>query len=176
MAVLGSAVALLGALTVLNLVLTYGLVRRVGALGPARPPGPIDAGSVGATAGEFEVRATDGTGVSRGDLPDGALVGFFSPGCEPCTELLPRFASAVRELRLPPARVLAVVAPGTEDPGPYTRALEGIARVVTGEEAVVVAEAFGITGYPVVCRLGSDGAVTVVDRDLRDLLGAGAAG
>ncbi|MFZ4296706.1 TlpA family protein disulfide reductase [Streptomyces cinereoruber] len=169
MTVLGSAVALLGALLVVNLIVTYGIIRKLATLGPSRPAGPIDAGSVGATAGPFTVRATDDGVLAREDLPDGTLVGFFSPGCEPCTELLPRFSSAVRRLRLPRARVLAVVAPGPGEQRTYTEELDGLARVVTGDQAEAVVAAFGVTGYPVVCRVASDGTVTVVDRDLRDL-------
>lgn len=169
MAVLGSAVALLGALLVVNLILTYGIIRRLATLGPARPAGPIDAGSVGTAAGPFAVRATDGGMLTREDLPEGALVGFFSPGCEPCTELLPRFSAAVRRLRLPQERVLAVVGPGPGEERAYTDELEGIARVVAGDQAEAVVAAFGVTGYPVVCQVASDGTLTVVDRDLEDL-------
>ncbi|MGW6393550.1 TlpA family protein disulfide reductase [Streptomyces sp. NPDC055103] len=175
MAVLGSAVALLGALTALNLILTYGVIRKLRTLGPARPSGPIDGGSVGSSAGDFSVRATDGTALTRGDLPEGALVAFLSPGCEPCTELLPRLSATVRSLGLPRTHVLAVITPGIEDPAPYTAELGDIALVTAGDQATAVAEAFGVTGYPVVCRLASDGAVTVVDRDLTALV-AGAVG
>ncbi|MFJ4498803.1 TlpA family protein disulfide reductase [Streptomyces sp. NPDC088864] len=175
MAVLGSAVALLGALTVLNLVLTYGIIRKLPSLAPARPAGPVDAGSVGTVAGDFSVHTADGSVLTRQDLPDGALVGFFSPGCEPCTELLPRFSAAVRDLRISRAEVLAVIAPGTESPHPYADELGDIARLAVGGEAARIAEAFGITGYPVVCRVASDGSVTVIDRELR-ALGVRAAG
>ncbi|MEV5443084.1 hypothetical protein AB0N23_11175 [Streptomyces sp. NPDC052644] len=169
MAVLVSAVALLGALAVLNLILTYGIIRKLPSLAPVRPATPIDAGSVGAVAGDFSVRTADGSVLTRRDLPDGALVGFFSPGCEPCTELLPRFSSAVRGLRIPRSEVLAVIAPGTEPELRYTDELGDIARLAVGGEAARIAEAFGITGYPVVCRVASDGDVTVIDRDLRGL-------
>ncbi|MFI9152414.1 TlpA family protein disulfide reductase [Streptomyces sp. NPDC053367] len=170
MAVLAPVVALVGAVAVVNLILTYGLIRRLRTQGPpSRPAGPIDAASVGATAGPFSVQAVDGTALTREDLPDGALVGFFTPGCEPCTELLPRFVTAVRRLGLPRNGVLAVVAPGAGQHA-YSDELGGIARVTVGDDALRVAEAFGITGYPVVCRVASDGRVTVIDRDLAGLL------
>ncbi|MFJ4502158.1 hypothetical protein [Streptomyces sp. NPDC088864] len=168
MSLMGAAVALVGAIALLNLTLTYGLIRRfrAGAV-PGTPGGPGDGHGAGTapTAQDFTVVTTQGRTVGRSDLPDGVLVAFFSTGCPPCAALLPRFVAAVPGLGLPAPAVLAVVAPGPED-GEYARALDQVATVVTGEDAAVVVEAFGVVGYPVVCRLASDGTVTGAEHEL----------
>ncbi|MGW1185245.1 hypothetical protein ACWD7Y_28690 [Streptomyces drozdowiczii] len=168
MSLMGAAVALVGAIALLNLTLTYGLIRRLreGAA-PGAPGGPADGPEAGTApaARDFTAVTTRGRTIGRDDLPDGALVAFFSTGCPPCAELLPRFVAAVPGLGLSVPAVLAVVAPGPQDEE-YAHALEQVATVVGGEHAEAVAEAFGVVGYPVVCRLASDGTVTAAEHEL----------
>lgn len=167
MSLMGAAIALVGAIALLNLTLTYGLIRRLRAgagPGAAGGPGPDDHAGVAPAVRDFEAVTSQGRTIRPGDLPDGALVAFFSTGCPPCAALLPRFVAAVPGLGLPVSAVLAVVAPGPEERD-YVDALAEVATVVSGEHAATVAEAFGVVGYPVVCRLAADGAVTPVEHE-----------
>ncbi|MEV0489539.1 hypothetical protein [Streptomyces atratus] len=167
MSLTGAAVALVGAIALLNLTLTYGLIRRLrpgAGPGPAGGPGGDHGAGIAPVARDFVAVTAQGRTIGRGDLPDGALVAFFSTGCPPCAALLPRFVAAVPGLGLPVPAVLAVVAPGPEEQE-YVSALAEVATVVSGEHAAAVAEAFGVVGYPVVCRLAADGAVTPVEHE-----------
>ncbi|MET9677782.1 hypothetical protein ABZY68_32530 [Streptomyces sp. NPDC006482] len=167
MSLMGAAVALVGAIALLNLTLTYGLIRRLrtgAGPGPAGGPGSDHGSGTAPFARDFEAVTAQGRTIGRGDLPDGALVAFFSTGCPPCAALLPRFVAAVPGLGLPRPAVLAVVAPGPEEQE-YVNALAEVATVVSGEHAATVAEAFGVVGYPVVCRLAADGTVTPVEHE-----------
>ncbi|GLW68323.1 hypothetical protein Kpho02_06220 [Kitasatospora phosalacinea] len=156
---------LLAVLCLFNLVLTYGVVRRLramtraGADGPATVSGRIDG---------FAVTAVDGTAVGRADLVPGTVLGFFSPGCPPCAALLPRFVGAVRAAGLPTGSVLAVVMPG-EDPAEaraYARELAEVATVVVGEQARTVSAACGVQGFPAVCAVDADGRIREAGGDL----------
>ncbi|WP_329583966.1 hypothetical protein OG500_27030 [Kitasatospora sp. NBC_01250] len=171
MALLTAAVVLVGLLGVLNLVLTYGVIRRLRTQPPAGASGqrpPIDAASVGTTAQPFSVVTADGSELSREGLEPGTVVGFFAPGCEPCAELLPRFVESVRRAGLPVERVLAVIADGLGK-SDYANALAPVARLVVDREAAKLVTAFAVTGMPVVCQVGSDGDLTVLTRELTEL-------
>ncbi|MFC8722409.1 TlpA disulfide reductase family protein [Kitasatospora sp. NPDC057198] len=159
---------LLAVLCLFNLVLTYGVVRRLRALSRAGADSPA---TVSGRVDEFAVTAVDGTAVGRADLAPGTVLGFFSPGCPPCAALLPRFVGAVRTAGLPAAAVLAVVMPG-EDPAEarkYARELAGVATVVVGEQARAVSAACGVQGFPAVCVIGADGRIREADGDLSAL-------
>ncbi|GAA1107331.1 MULTISPECIES: hypothetical protein [Kitasatospora] len=173
MPVLVSAVVLLGALGLLNLALTFGIVRRLNAESaraaqPAGLHGLADAASIGATAGPFSVTAADGSTVTRDTLATPALVAFFAPGCPPCAELLPEFTGRLREDGPPAGDVLAVVTPGAGQQE-YVDALAEVATVVTGDQAQDVVDALGVGGFPVVARLDDDGTLHVLHRDLREM-------
>src|SRR5258708_33673625 len=111
MAVLGSAVALVGVLCLLDLVLTFGVIRRLrehtrllAQAGPGRPPELLDPG---ASIGEFEAATIEGETLSLAALKLETVVGFFSPTCKPCRELLPGFVDRAAGLRR--EQVLAVI-------------------------------------------------------------------
>ncbi|MFJ5725978.1 hypothetical protein [Streptomyces sp. NPDC093149] len=106
-----ASVVLVGLLCVLNLVLTYGIVRRlreqVADVGGKALEVPRSVLGVGATVGSFSAVDTEGSSLTRDDLSEGQLVTFMSPGCPACEELLPLVAERAREYG--PERVLAVV-------------------------------------------------------------------
>ncbi|MDG6100906.1 hypothetical protein Daura_01770 [Dactylosporangium aurantiacum] len=145
MTVLGAAVALTAAVSVFNLLLLYGVIRRLRTLS-APPP------AVPGRVAPFSVSTVDGTMVTREALPADALVGFFAPDCAPCEELLPRFVAAVGGRR----DVVAVVAAGPGEDG-YVDRLRPVAAVVSGAAAVTVAAAFGVRGYPTLLQVNADG-------------------
>jgi len=166
-----AALVLVGALALLNLLLTYGLIRRLReqaalltelAGGAGAPP---DDGThpAGSAVGPFRAEALDATVVDAAWFDRPTLVGFLSPGCAPCAELLPRFAEAAAT-----TRALAVVEPGPDDDGAYRAALAGRATVVAGEQARAVLGAFGVRAFPAVCRVDAAGVITATGTRLVD--------
>ena len=158
-----AAVVLLAVVCVLNLVLTVGLIRRLRAQ-EARPQhaGPPTALGVGAEIGDFTATTVDGEPVGRDDLT--GLVGFFSAGCDPCHELLPRFVEhaegRARE------RVLAVV---TGEDRETVEALRPVARVITEDYDGTVTSAFQNEWTPALYVIGSDHRVLATGGRLEHL-------
>jgi thiol-disulfide isomerase/thioredoxin len=150
-------------LTLLNLLLLLGVVRRLRA-----QDGRTDRPAGGSTRLEplppvgtliEDVAAVDVAGipVRRADLD---LVGFFSPGCEPCDALLPQFIGYAAGLPGGRDDVLAVVVGVPGEVAEAVARLSAVARVVVEEPpAGPLAGAFRVTGYPAVFRLDGTGRV-----------------
>ncbi|MBW8486234.1 hypothetical protein [Actinomadura parmotrematis] len=155
-----AAVVLLGALCLVNLLLTLGILRRMRA--DAAGPGAPFALRPGARVAGFEAVTTADETVSAAGLS--GTVGFFSAGCEPCHELLPRFIEHAREVGRD--RVLAVV--GGDDPA-LLEALAPVARVVAADpDGGPVARAFQNTWTPALYRV-EDGRVTATGARVEEL-------
>jgi thiol-disulfide isomerase/thioredoxin len=172
-----AALVLVGGLALLNLLLTYGLIRRVReqaamltalAGGLSAPPDGELGRPVGSRPEPFRAEAVDGTAVDLAWFDRPTLVGFFSPGCGSCAELLPRFAAAAAT-----TRALAVIEPAPIDDGDYRRALAGAATVVAGEPARAVVDAFGVLGFPTACLVDAAGVVTATGTRLVDAAARG---
>ena len=158
-----AAVVIVGVLCVVDLLLTYGVIRRLrehtGRLAALGTEGFASLMAVkGSTVREFSATDRTSTGVSRATFTEQTLVGFFTPGCGPCEALLPRFVGAAERWRELSRPVLAVVAPARGE-DTYVERLAPVARVVVGEDASVVAAAFEVRAYPVVCLVGDGGVV-----------------
>ncbi|WP_432989682.1 TlpA disulfide reductase family protein [Dactylosporangium sp. CA-233914] len=171
---LTAAVVLIGALTLLDLVLTLGVLRRLRdqAAGAAPSPAPTLSIGVGERPGGFLAASTRGEPVEPEALP-GVLVGFFSPDCTPCRERVPQFTAYAEQLQAGRDAVLAVVidgGAGDEDGSAgaagMVAALDGVARVIVEAPHGPVARAFGVTAYPMLCLLDGAGAVAVAGSDL----------
>ncbi|RJL35968.1 TlpA disulfide reductase family protein [Bailinhaonella thermotolerans] len=164
---LAAAVALIGALCLANLLLTFGVIRRLrehserlarpgagqGAQGPPvlRPGDRVD---------HFAATTTEGLPVDRDRLPERTLVGLFMTGCWPCQEMLPEFADYARNTVGDRDRVLAVVA--ALDPAhleDYEKELAGVAHIVVDEDQGPLVQAFRATGFPAVYLLDPGGVV-----------------
>jgi thiol-disulfide isomerase/thioredoxin len=163
MSVLAAAVALTAAICLLNLLLTFGVVRRLrehdlrlAEGGPGRlrlaPGSPI---------GPFAATATDGQPVSSAVLAPRTLVGFFSPTCPPCLEQLPLFIDFAAALPGGPEQVLAVVSGPAQDARPLAGRLEPVARVVLEESGGELAEAFAATAFPSMFVTDDEGRIRV---------------
>lgn len=177
MAYLTVLVLLLGLLCVLNLVLTFGVVRRLrreggpGAGAGARSgPGSrkytgeshiVD----GATVAPFTATDVRDARVTLRDLRPGHLVAFVSPSCPTCADSLPSLVNVARERGA--GQVLAVVvADGRDadaDPAPYVAALTGAARVVVARPDDALPRAFEVTGFPAYVVMGEGGRVATAD-------------
>ncbi|MBG0832673.1 TlpA family protein disulfide reductase [Planomonospora sp. ID67723] len=157
-----AAVVLLGALCLLNLLLTIGILRRMRAQAD-RFAGPPPALGPGSSVGEFTAVTTGGELVSHDTLT--GVVGFFSADCEACHELLPRFVEQAREL----SREDVLVVFGGEDEA-AVRALAAVARVVVaGRDGGLVARAFQNTWTPMLYLIGDDRKVAAVGARMEEL-------
>jgi hypothetical protein len=145
------AVALVGGLCVFNLVLTFGVIRRLRELTDVAVP-------VGQPVGEFAARATNGDTVSRDSAQ---LVGFFSPGCQPCEECIPQFVDDPTERKL-----AVVVGEGGEA---YAERLALSAAVVVEPPTGPVSQAFRVTSYPTLCLVGPRGVVLASGNSFQEL-------
>ncbi|MEU5427843.1 redoxin domain-containing protein [Streptomyces olivoreticuli] len=160
MPVLIAAVVLVGSLCTLDLLLTLGVIKRLkehtallskmAAGSPGRPP----VVPVGQEVGDFTAVAVGGEVLTRESLAGETLVAFFSPSCEPCHEMLPKFVAHARAVSGGRDQVLAVVV-GTPDRAEEQVAeLAPVARVVveSGSDAKV-SDAFGIKGFPTLLEI-----------------------
>ena len=110
MSVLTAAVVVVGVLCLLDLLLSFGIIRRLRqqneALRDLREK---------QSAEEPPIMLTSGSHIELSDVDvSGALVGFFSPNCEPCKERMPQFIEYATGHR---GKVIAVAA------GPVLQAL-----------------------------------------------------
>ena len=173
MPLLIGGVVLAVALTLFNLVLTIGVIRRLRehtGLLSARGGATDVMLDVGEIPGDFSAATTDGEHVSRDTLIGEQLVGFLSPGCGPCKEILPQFVE--RAAVAGRANALAVVAPGAEDADGLVAQLEPVARVVVERDDDSVSRAFKVRGFPALCRLNADKVVTSSGTDVLRVTGA----
>jgi len=159
---LASAVVAVGALGLVNLLLTLAVIRRLRqhtellSNRPAAPEGGVLA--VGERPAHVATVDTDGLPVTIG--PDGPrLVGFFSPECQPCKTKLPDFVAQVTGYPGGRQRVLAVVAGDTSGSADFTGALIGVARVVVEPADGPLTTAFQVSGFPAWCVLDEHGVV-----------------
>ncbi|WP_433790278.1 hypothetical protein [Actinoplanes sp. CA-252034] len=167
MATLYALVALFGALTLLNLLLTFGVIRRLRTR-PANTivstPGFLTPGSL---IGDFTAHDRDGRAVSRTELSGRTLIGFFSPGCDACRDRLPDFVSAAgvfgRE------RSLAIVMSDALSASDYLPSLTPVARVVLDEPDGPLISAFAITAFPSFFVVGPDARIVAGGVALDDL-------
>ncbi|GGN74794.1 TlpA family protein [Actinoplanes lobatus] len=157
MIVIVAALVLVGVLGMLNLVLTVGVIRRLRESQGHHPGGADPVLPVGTAVGEFTATTIDGDPVDA--FP--ALVGFFSPGCAPCTELLPEFADYARRMPGGRQRVLAVVAGTPETAADYVSVLSEVARVVVASADAPLPRAFRATAFPAVYLLDAERRVLV---------------
>ncbi|MEV6926139.1 TlpA disulfide reductase family protein [Dactylosporangium sp. NPDC051485] len=180
-----AAVALVGLLCLLDLLLTVGVVRRLRehteqlALLAAGAGGGGGALPVGATVPAFEAVSTAGERIALDD-PDGTVVGFFSTTCAPCEQMLPDFVDYAASLPGGRSRVVAVLV-GEEGEGSVkAAALAGVSRVVTEPRPGALAAAFGTSTFPTVYVVSPDRSIVVSGHGMEALrnpvLPAGVAG
>lgn len=153
-----AALVLVGVLGLLNLVLTFGVIRRLRAQGDLLAASGVLGGAAvipaGTPVGPFSAVTVDGAALTADSLTGETVVGFFSPNCGPCEEAMPSFEEYAR--RAPDGRrqVVAVVVPppGEGPDGAATGALAArlapVARVVVHAGDGPMVTAFGVDGYP----------------------------
>ncbi|WP_433222453.1 TlpA family protein disulfide reductase [Dactylosporangium sp. CS-047395] len=171
---LTAAVVILTGLTLLNLLLMLGVIRRLRdhserftQLTKSVMP-EVAVLAAGSPVPEFAATTRDGDTVSGTTLEPETLLGFFSPSCKPCKAMLPKFADYARSVPGGRERVLAIVVQDA-DPAEYLALLEPVARVIVEEPGGTVAAAFDVSGFPAVCLIGPDGTVAASGMHLQDL-------
>ena len=162
MPVLAAAVAVVAAICLLNLLLMFGVIRRLREVDRRL----AEAGSdrrrrlvSGSPIGSFTATATDGRAISTAALAPRTVVGFFSPACGPCLEELPRFVDFASGVSGGRDQVLAVVCGPWQDAVPLAAQLESVARVVIEETGGEVAGAFGTLAFPSIFVTDDEGKI-----------------
>lgn len=172
---LAAAVVLVGLLALLNLVLTFGVIRRLRehtAMLSSSSQMPALMRPVGEHAEEFVATTTEGDLVSRETLVGRTLVAFLSSTCQPCRERMPEFIELAAGFDGGRDQVLAVVgSTGGDDPTAreYAERLGAVARVVVEPERGPVATAFGVNGFPAFGVVGERGRIAVTSIELAEL-------
>jgi hypothetical protein len=165
------AIALLGVLTLLNLILTYGVIRRLreheerlgkDSATPALPEQP----AIGTPLPAFTAMTTAGQQITDRDFAAGTVyVGIFSTQCRPCHEQLPRFLERVSTLD--PYRVLLVINDDGDDPvtlADLVARAATVGRVVMAPTPAPLATALGVERFPTMLML-DDGVVVANSHD-----------
>jgi hypothetical protein len=164
MQVLAAAVLVVGILCSLDLLLTFGVIRRLrehtnmlaAAAGTAESTIGLASGE---SPGEFTAVTDSGEVVTA---PAGLqIVAFFSSWCSACPERVPPFLEYVNRHRIRRDSVLAVVAQDSTTPAPYLARLAKVAQVCVEPNDGEIARAFQVSGFPAFCLLDANGAIAV---------------
>ncbi|MEU9338866.1 hypothetical protein AB0D49_37905 [Streptomyces sp. NPDC048290] len=158
MAFLIAAVVFVGLLCVLDLILSLGVMKRLREHTELinNLSGRASIG-VGEEVGDFTAGTVDGGTVTRAQLADGTLVGFFSPSCPACKEKLPKFVQHAAAMPGGRDRVLATVVGDARQTTDMVAALSPVARVVAeSAQHGSVASAFQISAFPSVLMLAAN--------------------
>jgi hypothetical protein len=173
-AVLIATIIIVGLIALVDLVLTYGLIRRVNSI--QAESRSIDNGlvpAVGHRIGDFVAETTDDREITEREFqsPDTFAV-FVMVGCGPCH----RLAEELSRMAPPESPLLLFIASsqGAEEEAARIAAKVPFAAAVcvidsTGD----VTEAFGVSGFPTVIRVG-EGIVRATGLSL-DSVGVGGA-
>ncbi|MFI6598656.1 TlpA family protein disulfide reductase [Nonomuraea sp. NPDC050536] len=161
-----ATVVLIGALCLMDLLLTLAVVRRlkehtklIDALYEVADAGAL-AGAAGGVAvgevvGDFDTTTVEGSHVARDLLPEGTVVAFLSPDCRGCHEQLPELASwAAGQDR---SRVLAVIDGRSGDPAQLVMTLSPVAQVILDDARPQVADAFRVQSFPAFFHVAAGG-------------------
>jgi peroxiredoxin len=165
MSYLPAALAAVGVLCLVNLVLTFAVMRQVRRHGEKLAAGPMFRGEmvtlpVGTKVPEFSTATISGDRRTLADLAGSrSLVGFFSPSCPPCHAQLPEFSKLAGTIPGGAGQVLAVIAGEEKDAAKFGAELGEVASVVIEPGHGPVATAFSTYGRPSFYLVGADGRV-----------------
>jgi hypothetical protein len=158
-AVLIALVVVVGLIALVDLALTYGLIRRVNSI--QAQPHSIDSGlipAVGHRIGEFVATATDNREITQREFKGReTFAAFAMVGCGPCH----RLAEELSQMAPPELPLMLFIASGQGEEEEAARIAARVpfaAAVCVIESTGAVTEAFGVDGFPTVIRVG-DGVV-----------------
>jgi peroxiredoxin len=155
---------LLWLVVLFNLLLTFGLVRRLGGLQEATAAarsvrlGGMDAGL---RAPDFTATTPDGTHVASAHLAgQPTVLGFFSPTCAACEDHLPDFAAFGRRAGEQGVRAVAVVDGDPAESAALRRAAGPSLRVLLAPRTRnALLDAYRVEAFPSYTAIGEDGVV-----------------
>lgn len=166
---LTAAVALVGVVAIVALLLVIALARRIrelgapaGSLQPDQMPAAYEM-QVGSRPPDFRVDTLSGGTVSLDGLSgDRALVGFFLAGCTPCNRQLPTFVELAKTILGGPDQVVAVLSGMPDKTSEYAARLDGVASIVLESPRAdegTISRAFSVSGWPSFYLLDPTGTV-----------------
>ncbi|GAA3285625.1 MULTISPECIES: hypothetical protein [Dactylosporangium] len=140
---------------VLNLVLTFALLRRV--VGAESRLATIERGAptmaeVGERIEEFTAATTTGEILTRDELTPGTVIGFFDPDCELCQSHVAGFSATAAAIG-DRTRTLAVIREA-EEADLMAQAFGPGVRTVIEKRRGPVARAFHVHATPSFCTVG----------------------
>lgn len=173
MAALTVALIVVGLLSLFNLLLMLGVIRRIREYGAQlaasagqglHGPPPVSDLVPGQSPAEFSVRIDEGRELSG---PAGLrVVAFFSPLCSVCPERVPPFIDYVSNHAIARDYVLAVIEHNEGLAAPaYVDKLAAVAQVCSGPDGDTVTQAFKMQGNPAFAVLNSDGVLVAAGYD-----------
>lgn len=157
------SVAVVAALTVLNLLVCFAVIRRLRAVEEAQPGGAADAmPAPGTVVSALAVTTTDGVAVGPEELAgEEAFVGVLSVGCPACETFAGEVGRGARSL--PDGAVLLVAVSSEADARPIVDKLRTHASVaVVADDGPELAAFGGIDAFPTFMRL-EHGVVVAAD-------------
>lgn len=165
MAVLVAAVVVVGLLGLVNLLFSFGVIRRLrvhteildslSQRGPGGEPLAVML-EAGSTIADFDSDTVAGERVSRDDLVGTTLVGVFSPGCSGCEAQLGRFVEYAAAHPGGRGHTLAVVVGEEANSASYVEQLGPVARVVRESPDGPVSKALAVRGFPAFALVDGD--------------------
>lgn len=167
---LGIAIGVIGVICAFSLLLTFGVIRRMRELSEilAELMSNRTAATtpVGQRVGAFTASTTLGGTVTRDCGSGQRLVGFFSPGCEPCEERIPEFAAYARQAGI---AALAIVVADDGGGQHHVERLSATADVVVEPTGGRVSAAFGVSSFPTLCLTDADGVLLAAGNTIAEL-------
>jgi hypothetical protein len=164
MPIVVAAIAVLTALVLLNLLLTFGVLRRLrehaAQLAASAPPQTL---AVGATVPEFTATTDRGEPVSTATLRShGALVVFMAPDCTACTEQLPQVREKIAAAN--GAVLLVITHLRTPDDASARALAESLGATDVVREPIdgPLQSAFQVAGFPSFYLVDPAGTVAAV--------------
>jgi hypothetical protein len=179
MAILVAAIALVGLLCLADLLLTFGVIRRLREhteqlAGLRGQDAPVHGLPSGATPEAFTALTASG---ERVDGPAGLrVVAFFSAGCSACPERVPAFLDYLRVNEVTRDAVLTVIINSELEPVSYQERLAEVAPVCVEPHDGEVGTAFNIRAFPAFCVLDGAGSVIAFSHEPAALPALAAAG
>jgi peroxiredoxin len=151
-------------LCLVNLALLFAMARKIRLLGERVNKMPVAAPAallpVGTKAPEFTAITTGGQSRSLADLAGSrSVLGFFSPGCEPCRTQRPRFIEFAEALPGGSTQALAVVVGGEEAASGFAAEMDGATAVVVSPRRGPLPSQFSVRGFPAFYLIGPDGRI-----------------
>ncbi|MFF5205874.1 TlpA family protein disulfide reductase [Streptosporangium sp. NPDC000396] len=164
MSLLVAAVVLIGGISIVNLLLTLAVIRRLrdpAATGAGRAAPPdLPELPAGSPVPAFQGQTVSGQTVSAQTTAGSAAVfAFFDTGCSSCKPAVPKLVNFAKKHALPAGQVIAVVGDNDGNAAEYIDALGDTATVIVEETMGNMARAFSLDSFPAFVIADADGVI-----------------